>query len=160
MNLLLYIQPCAVGLKGYGGQQLTNLETTTFNVSYKDKSVSTRFKKLKEVTRSSTTPTATKVQETAHEGNLSKETVLKQRGNCFDKLGRFPKHKYHMTLNEKATPIIHAPRTVPMHIFLIYKLHLQKMLADDVVTEVTMPNHWLISIGLLSDTTVTLQWRI
>lgn len=88
LNLSLDIQPCAAGLKGYGGQQVTNLGTTSFKVRYKDKSVSTRFTivdvpgqaskvfcrqaqelglitaSIQEDTKSSTTPTATKIHET------------------------------------------------------------------------------------------------
>ena len=101
---------------------------------------------IQEITRSSTTPTATKVHETAHEGDLSKETVLKQYGDCFDKLGRFPGPKYHITLNENTTPIIHPPRTVPVHILPLYKQELERMFADDVTTEVIEPTDWVNSI--------------
>ena len=43
LDLSLDIKPFTAVLKGYGGQRITNLGTTTLKVTYKDKSVSTRF---------------------------------------------------------------------------------------------------------------------
>ena len=54
--------------------------------------------------------------------------------------------KYHIALNENATPIIHPPRTVPVHILPLYKQELERMLADDVITEVVEPTDWVNSI--------------
>ena len=99
---------------------------------------------IQEVTRSSAPPT--KLHEAAQEGRLSKESVLEEYGDCFDKLRKFPGTKYHITLNENATPIIHPPRIAPVHILPLYKQKLEKMLADDVITEVTEPTDWVNSI--------------
>ena len=78
--------------------------------------------------------------------HLSKESVLQQYGDCFDKVGRFPGEKYHITLNEEAKPVVHAPRTVPVHVMPLYKAELDKMLADNIITPVSGPTDWVNSI--------------
>ena len=69
-------------------------------------------------------------------GKLTEELVLEEFADCFDKVGRFPGDKYHITLQENAIPVIHPPRTVPVHILPLYKQELEKMVADDVITGV------------------------
>ena len=101
---------------------------------------------IQEVTRSSTTPTATKVHETAHEEDFSKEIVLKQYEDCFDKLGRFPGPKYYIIFKENATPIIHLPHAVPVYIFLLYEQKLERMLTGDIISEVIKSTDWVNSI--------------
>ena len=66
--------------------------------------------------------------------------------DCFDKIGRFPGGQYHIQLIDNATPIIHPPRKVPVHIMPLYKAELEKMIADDIITEVKEPTDWVNSI--------------
>ena len=87
-------------------------------------------------TLSSITPQAT----------LTKEAVLQQYKDCFDKVGRFPGEKYHISLNENAKPVVHAPRTVPVHVMPLYKAELDKMLQDGIITPVSGPTDWVNSI--------------
>ncbi|KAL9977016.1 hypothetical protein ACROYT_G014376 [Oculina patagonica] len=77
---------------------------------------------------------------------LPKTTVLKEYHDCFDKIGRFPGDQYHIKLVNNPTPVVHPPRTVPVHILPLYKAELDKMIADDVITEVTEPTAWVNSI--------------
>ena len=77
---------------------------------------------------------------------LSKTTVLKEYHDCFDKIGRFPRDQYDIKLVDNPTPVVHPPRTVPVHILPLYKAELDKMIADDVITEVTEPTAWVNSI--------------
>ena len=77
---------------------------------------------------------------------LSRESVLQQYSDCFDKVGRFPGEKYHIIVNEGAKPVIHAPRSVPVHVMPLYKAELDKMLHDGIITAVSGPTDWVNSI--------------
>jgi len=70
---------------------------------------------------------------------LSKATVLNEYQDCFDKIGRFPGDQYHIELIDNPTPVIHPPRTVPLHILPLYKAELEKMISGGIITEVTEP---------------------
>ena len=77
---------------------------------------------------------------------LTRESVLQDYSDCFDKIGRFPGDKYHIQLVDDAKPVIHAPRTVPVHIMPLYKAELEKMIRDGIITPVTGPTDWVNSI--------------
>ena len=77
---------------------------------------------------------------------LTKDQVLQDYRDCFDKIGRFPGRKYRIQLSEDAKPVIHPPRTVPVHIMPLYKAELDKMLEDGVISPVTQPTDWVNSI--------------
>ena len=160
------ILPCKNVLRGYGGSEIENIGAATLRVSFKDKSVNVKFNiveapgspsmlgcrqsqdlgivstSLDEV---STIPPNTTAAE-AQLGQLSKSTVLKEYHDCFDKLGCFPGEKYHIQLIDEPVPVIHPPRTVPVHILPLYKEELDKMIADDVITAVHEPTDWVNSI--------------
>lgn len=40
-------------------------------------------------------------------------------------------------------PVVYPPRTVPVDILPLYKGELEKMIADDIITEVTKPADWV-----------------
>ena len=86
-------------------------------------------------------------QQTVQHVGLSKATVLNEYQDCFDKIGRFPGDQYHIELLDNPTPVVHPPRTVPVHILPLYKAELEKMISDDIITEVTEPTDWVNSIG-------------
>ena len=69
-----------------------------------------------------------------------------QYKDCFDKVGRFPGEKYHIQLIDNPVPVIHAPRTVPVHILPLYKAELDIMQAEDIIVPVTEPTEWVKSI--------------
>ena len=77
---------------------------------------------------------------------LTKEYVLQEYKDCFDKIGRFPGEKYKIQLIDEAQPVIHAPRTVAVHLLPQYKAELDKMLEADIITPVTEPTEWVNSI--------------
>ena len=161
------IKPCNNVLKGYGGNPIQNLGTTNLQVTFKDTSISTKFTIVEapghpsmigcqqaqelgiitihvdEVCGATVSPAAP--QAIKHVG-LSKTTVLNEYHDCFDKIGRFPGDQYHIKLVDNPTPVVHPPRTVPVHILPLYKAELDKMIADDVITEVTEPTAWVNSI--------------
>ena len=83
---------------------------------------------------------------TAAQCKLTKELILKEYKDCFDKIGRFPGEKYHIKVIDNPVPVIHPPRTVPVHILPLYKAELDKMLAEDIIVPVTEPTEWVNSI--------------
>ena len=85
-------------------------------------------------------------KEAAVQGKLTKELILKEYKYCFGKVGRFPGKKYHIQLIDNPVPVIHAPRTVPVHIVPLYKAELEKMHAKDSIVSVTQPTEWVNSI--------------
>ena len=92
-----------------------------------------------------TIPPTRTVAEAQH-GQLSKPTVLEEYQDCFDKLGCFPGEEYHFQLIDDPVPVVHPPRTVPVHILPLYKEELDKMIADDIITAVEEPTDWVNSI--------------
>ena len=81
-----------------------------------------------------------------HMKQLTKSTVLKEYSDCFDKIGKFPGDKYHISVKENSVPVIHPPRTVGEHIRPLYRAELEEMKANDIITEVTEPTEWVNSI--------------
>ena len=59
---------------------------------------------------------------------------------------------YHITLESVAEPVIHRPRSVPVHLRDLYKEEINKMLELGVITTVDTPTDWVNSI-VLSETT-------
>ena len=82
----------------------------------------------------------------AAQGKLTKELILKEYKDCFDKIGRFPGEKYHTKLIDNPVLVVHPPRTVPVHILPLYKAELDKMLTADIIVPVTEPTEWVNSI--------------
>ena len=77
---------------------------------------------------------------------LTKELILKEYNDCFDKVGRFPGEKYHIQLIDNPVPVIHALKTVPVYILPLYKAELEKIHAEDIIVPVTEPTEWVNSI--------------
>ena len=153
------ILPCSNVLTGYGGSEIENLGVATLKGSFKDKSADIRFNivevpgspsmlgcrqcqdlgiistNIDEVNNIPPTKTESETQC----GQLSKLTVMEEYQDCFDKLGCLPGEKYHIQLIDHPVPVIHPPRTVPVHILPLYKEELDNMIANDVITAVTEP---------------------
>ena len=152
-------------LQGYGPGTIKNIGAADFKVTFRDKSINTKFnivyapgkpsvigcaqaQELGIITvnideiESSDNP----AKQAAAQGKLTKELILKEYKDCFDKVGRFPGEKYHIQLIDNPVPVIHAPRTVPVHILPLYKAELDKMQAEDIIVPVTEPTEWVNSI--------------
>ena len=78
-----------------------------------------------------------------HSKPLTRSAVLKEYSDCFDKIGKFPGEKYHISVKENAVPVIHPPRPVGVHILPLFKAELEEMKANDIITEVTEPTEWI-----------------
>ena len=143
------------------------LGVTTLKVTYRNKTVETKFNVVEapghpsmigckqaqdlgiitvnslDVLNSTLT---SKAQQATSKGELSQSVVLDDFKDCFDKFGRFPGQKYHIHLVDNARPVVHPPRTVPVHILPLCKAELDNMIKDDIITEVTEPTEWVNSI--------------
>ena len=83
---------------------------------------------------------------------LTKEKLLTDFQDRFEGLGEFHMKPYHITLESGAEPVIHPPRSVPVHLRDLYKEEIDKMLELGVITTVDTPTDWVNSI-VLSETT-------
>ena len=79
---------------------------------------------------------------------LTKEKVLEECKDCFDKIGYFPGEKYPIELVNNPKPVVHPARSVPVHLLPLYKVELEKMKKADIITEITEPTEWVNSITL------------
>uniref|UniRef100_A0A3P9KLT8 Gypsy retrotransposon integrase-like protein 1 n=1 Tax=Oryzias latipes TaxID=8090 RepID=A0A3P9KLT8_ORYLA len=143
-------------LSGYGGSIIKNVGVAEIKVSYKQKSIVTKFNIVNAPSGSPSMLGCSQAQELGlitvnidHLKSMSiltREKVLQKYKECFDKIGKFPGEKYHIELVDDPKPVIHPPRAVPVHIMPLYKAELEKMKADDIITEVTEPTEWVNSI--------------
>ena len=143
-------------LTAYGGQKIECMGTCQLFIHHKDV--------IKEVTF-----TVTNVQGTAMLGcktseelgfvtincsientpPLTKETLLSSYPDRFEGLGTFKDMKpYHIMLDPAAEPVIHPPRSVPVHLKDLYRKELDDMLNLGVITPVDRPTDWVNSIVL------------
>ena len=80
---------------------------------------------------------------------LTKETLLSSYPDCFEGLGTFKDMKpYHITLDPAAEPVIHPPRSLPVHLKDLYRIELDDILNLGDLTPVDRPTHWVNSIVL------------
>ena len=96
--------------------------------------------------QSETQTTSSPAKLAAAQGKLTKELVLKEYKDCFDKDSRFPGEKYHIKLIDNPTLVVHAARTVPVHIMPLYKAELDNLLELGFTVLVTEPTEWVNSI--------------
>lgn len=59
---------------------------------------------------------------------------------------------YHIVLDLKAEPVVHASRAVPVHLYKMLKDELDQMVELNVIFPVKEPTEWVNSI-VLSKTT-------
>ena len=75
---------------------------------------------------------------------LTKETLLSSYPDRFEGLGTFKDMKpYHITLDPAAEPVIHPPRSVPVHLKDLYRNELDDMLNLGVIAPVDRPTDWV-----------------
>ena len=142
------IKPPTSTLRGYSNNPIENIGITVLNISFQDKSISTKFHIVNapgkpsilgckqsqeldlievkaELNQISSSPDSSshtsKSSASSLKGNLTEAIILEEYSDCFDKVGRFPGDKYHITLIDNPTPVIHPPRTVPVHVMPLYK---------------------------------------
>ena len=155
------IKPTNKVLRGYGGSVIDTIGATSLTLAYGNKSIDTRFNIVNAPPGSPSILGCIQAQELgiiianideikkpSEPGTpaLTKDQVLHEYKDCFDKIGRFPGERYHIELVDNPKPVIHPPRSVPVHILPLYKEEIEKMKRDDIITEVTEPTDWVNSI--------------
>ena len=128
------IKPPTSTLRGYSNNPIENIGITVLNISFQDKSISTKFHIVNapgkpsilgckqsqeldlievkaELNQISSSPDSSshtsKSSASSLKGNLTEAIILEEYSDCFDKVGRFPGDKYHITLIDNPTPVIH-----------------------------------------------------
>ena len=129
------ILPCSKILKGYGGSMIDNIGAAILKISFKSKSINAKFNIVEAPGSPSmlgcqqcqelgiTTANVDEINTNLSMGNRPKDTpetetgaqhgpplkstVLEEYADCFDKLGRFPREKYHIQLVDNPVPVVH-----------------------------------------------------
>ena len=78
------------------------------------------------------------VRKEAPSEPLSKEKVLKEFADVFEGTGKL-QGKYHLELDENATPIVHPPRKVPVAIKERLRNELERLTKMDIIKPVSTP---------------------
>ena len=81
----------------------------------------------------------------ASEEPMGKEQILREYSDVFKGLGCLP-GEYHIKGDQKQTPVIHAPRRIPIAIRDLVRKELEKMEADGIIAKVTEPTPWVSSM--------------
>ena len=152
------LQPSNCVLYNYGGGKIPHVGTTRLKIGYRGKSTTADFR----VVDVKDNPSVLGCRQSLELGivslgcnsvktlqpvvPLTKEKILSDYKDCFDKIGKFPGGKYCIKLIDDAKPVVHAPRTVPVHVMPLYKAELDKMLAEDIISPISEPTDWVNSI--------------
>lgn len=81
-------------------------------------------------------------------GSITKDIILKDYADIFTGLGRF-KTPYHIVLDPECTPVVHAPRRVPLSLHDRLKTRLQEMEEEGVICKVDQPTAWVSSLVIV-----------
>jgi hypothetical protein len=77
---------------------------------------------------------------------LSEEKVLKEFADVFEGTGKL-QGKYHLELDENATPIVHPPRKVPVAIKERLRNELERLTKMDILKPVSTPTSRVSSLA-------------
>ena len=84
---------------------------------------------------------------TSHPRIKDKERLIEMYPECFDgSVGCFEDYTYHITLDPKVKPVVHAPRRVPLELVDKLNFELNEMEKNGVIEKVTKPTDWVNSI--------------
>ena len=67
---------------------------------------------------------------------MTKESLISDFQDRFEGLGAFNLKPYHIVLDPKAELVVHAPRTVPVHLHKMFKDELDQMVELGVIVSV------------------------
>ena len=76
---------------------------------------------------------------------MGKEQILQEYSDVFDGLGVLP-GEYHIEVDQEHTPVIRAPRRIPIAIREVVKETLEKMETDGIIAKVSEPTPWVSSM--------------
>ena len=67
---------------------------------------------------------------------VTKESLFSDFQYCFKGQGTFNVKPYHIVLDPKIEPVVHAPRAVPVHLHKMFKDELDQMIEPGVIVSV------------------------
>ena len=85
------------------------------------------------------------VNVTPNNKPMEKEEVLHEYRDVFEGLGCLP-GEYNITADQSYTPVVHAPRRLPITIRELLQEKLDEMEADDIIVKVAEPTLWVSSM--------------
>ena len=81
-----------------------------------------------------------------HHLPITKDYILKEYKDVFKGIGTLPGGPYHIRLKEEYRPVQHPPRSVPIAMQSAYKLELERLTKEGIITEVKEHTEWINSI--------------
>ena len=76
----------------------------------------------------------------------TKDYILHEYADVFKGVGTLPGRPYHIKLKDSYKPVQHPPRSVPLGMQSAYKAQLDRLLKEDIITEVHEHTEWINSI--------------
>ena len=86
------------------------------------------------------------VNDRAHKIPTTKEYLLKEFADVFQGVERLPGPPYHIRLKENYTAVQHSPQSVPVGMQSAYKAELDRLMQENIITEVNQHTEWVNSI--------------
>ena len=74
---------------------------------------------------------------------ITKEYILKEYNDIFKGVGTLPGGPYHIRLKEQYRPVQHPPRSVPIAMQTAYKVELERLTKEGIITEVKEHTEWI-----------------
>ena len=88
---------------------------------------------------------STKATQSKPEGDeKERERILKEFADMFNGIGCLP-GEYSINIDPSVPPVIHPPRWVPIALKEKFKVELDSLVDQDIITPVTKPTSWVIS---------------
>jgi hypothetical protein len=97
-----------------------------------DSDSTSRINVLREVSR---------VEKNMPDKSIGKKQILCEYSDVFDGPGCLP-GEYHVEIDQRQTPVIHAPRRVPVAIREVVRKELEDMEANGIIAKVIEPTPW------------------
>ena len=85
------------------------------------------------------------VNATPNNKPMEKEKILHEYCDVFEGLGCLPE-EYNITVDQSYTPVVHAPRRLPIAIRELVQEKLDEMEADDMIAKIAEPTPWVSSM--------------
>ena len=81
-----------------------------------------------------------------HRLPITKDYILKEYSDVFKGVGTLPGGPYHIRPKEQYKPVQHPPRSVPVAMQPTYKIELNRLVKEGIITEVKEHTEWINSI--------------
>lgn len=154
-------------LKDYNGKEIESKGQCRLKVTVKNKDYYVLFTVVPEGRESLLSGTTSKrlnlVKRVHHisylSGTQTVDTIVQQYQDVFKGLGCLP-YTYKIQLKENATPVIHAPRRVPVPLRGRLKKELDRMSQLQVITKVEEPTEWVNSMVCVDKKNKSKELRI